>query len=124
MLSAEVDAEAAAADWYVGVVALDGGEPAEFSLQLSSRLRVAPAPNYTCDRMAHFCPTEQRVENVSGYDPADAIDTTSAATMLAAPGWMLWAAVVAACIGSTPPRRGRRLTRRILSWSVAVPGAV
>ena len=68
-----------------------------------------PAPNYTCDRMAHFCPTEQRVENVSGYDPADAIDLTSAAPALASPGWVAWAAaLVATCIIAPRRRTGMR----------------
>ena len=84
-------------DWLVGVQALDEGESIEFSLQVGSRQRGKAVTNYTCDRMAHFCPTVQREENITGYDPATQLtagSAMSAASRRAAPAaGLAWAAV-------------------------------
>jgi len=98
-------------DWLVGVQALDGGdEIVEVTLTLSSRGRSRPVSNYTCNRLEHFCPSVQRDENVTGYDPeVHAVGaTTSAATGGSARRRVGWLGVGAAAIAAAALARGSR----------------
>lgn len=99
-------------DWLVGVQALDGGDEAvEVTLTLSSRGRSRPVTNYTCNRLEHFCPSVQRDENVTGYDPdAHSVGTVSAAARARRRG-AGWLGAGAAAIAAAALARGSRRRR-------------
>lgn len=83
--------EAPVADWLVGVQALDEGASIEVSLRISSVQRSRSVGNYTCNRLEHFCPQQQRLENVTGYS-AKTGDAVSAASHSGPGRWAAWAA--------------------------------
>ena len=113
--------EAAVADWLVGVQALDEGSSVEVSLQLSSIARTKMVSNYTCDRMAHFCPQQQQKENMTGYTAGSAGTpegpngggAMSAASASAAPGWVAWLAALATGIATVNHQRRCTRERRV-----------